>query len=211
MRIKKFVVGVMQTNCYAVIDEESKLCIIIDPGAEGERIIKALEAEEVIPFAVVLTHAHFDHMGAASRLTEKYNIPLVVGELETETLAKGEYNLSAMYPPLIEMSADCLLSDGERFEFGKLAFKTIFTAGHTPGGICLYFENEQVLFSGDTLFYASAGRTDFPGGSFNQLLKSLKSLSLLPDEVIVYPGHDAATKIGFEKKNNPYLSYEDEL
>lgn len=206
MEIKLEIVGNMQENTYFVIEEETKNAIIIDPGAEAEKLINIAEKNKLNLKYIVLTHAHFDHIGACQQIKEKFNIPIIAGEGEDILLENGKNNLSSVYGETIELKADKFLKDGEILKFGEnLEFKTIQTTGHTPGGICLYFENEKVLFSGDTLFYGSIGRTDFPYGNTKDLINSLNKLKNLPDETIVFSGHGNKTTIGTEKNINIYM------
>lgn len=206
MEIKLEIVGNMQENAYFVIEEETKNAIIIDPGAEAQKLINVVEKNNLNLKYIVLTHAHFDHIGACQEIKNKFNIPIVAGEGEDVLLENGRNNLSSVYGSTIEFKADIYLKDEEIFKFGEnLQFKTIQTTGHTPGGICLYFENEKVLFSGDTLFYGSIGRTDFPYGNTEDLMKSLNKLKKLPDETIVFAGHGDKTTIGAEKNINIYM------
>ena len=206
MKIKVEIVGAMQENTYFAIEEETNNAIIIDPGAEAEKLINIIEKEGLNLKYIVLTHAHFDHIGACAKIKEKFNVPIVLGEGEEVLLENGNNNLSSVYGETIELKGDKYLKDGEILKFGEnLEFKTIQTTGHTPGGICIYFEKDNVLFSGDTLFYGSIGRTDFPYGSSSDLIKSLDKLKKLPDETYVYSGHGPKTTIGTEKNINIYM------
>lgn len=208
MRLKSFVVSLMETNSYIVCNEDTNNGIIIDPGAEAERIIDFIKTEKINICAVVLTHAHFDHIGAASEIKEFTNAPVCICEKEEIIAENSKYNLSANYGVPLEFKADEILKDGNNYTFKDLTFNIIHTPGHTPGSCCIYFENEGVLFSGDTLFYQNVGRTDFYFGSMEDMLNSLNKLMKLDDNVIVYTGHGPKTSIGFERKHNPYLSAE---
>ncbi len=205
MRIKKIVVGEMEVNCYIIIDELSSECAIIDAGAEPQKIIDFIENEKLSPKAIILTHGHYDHIGACAEVMNRFNVPLVSGENESEILNSSVKNLSVIFGSNLTLNADMFLKDGDEYSIGALKFKTIATPGHTPGGICLYFENEGVLISGDTLFFGSVGRTDLYLGNTSDLLNSLKKLAKLSDDTIVYPGHGQQTTIKFEKENNPYV------
>ena len=183
MRIETIMVGQMGTNCYLAWDEESKRGFLVDPGEQADKIIRVCSRYEIKPEAILLTHGHFDHIMAAKKVKEYYQIPVYAGIHEEELLADAEKNLSAMW------------AEG---------FTVIETPGHTSGGVCYYIEKEHVLFAGDTLFFESYGRTDFPGGSMFSLIRSLgKKLFVLPDETDVYPGHGQVTSIGYEKTHNP--------
>lgn len=207
MEIKVEIVGgQMMQNAYFAIENETKNTIIVDPGAEPERLNRVIEQNNLKPKYIVLTHGHFDHIGACIELKEKYNIPIVIGEGEELLVEHPENNFSDRMGERISFKADISLKDGEVFKFGEnLGFKAIQTKGHTPGGICLYFEKEQVLFSGDTLFRGTVGRTDFPYGNSEELIASIGKLKLLPDETVVYCGHGDKTTIGTEKAKNPYM------
>lgn len=205
MRIKKIVVGEMEVNCYIIIDEASGQCAVVDPGAEPHKIIDFVENEKLTPKAVILTHGHYDHIGGCAEVMERFNLPLIAGESEDEILNSSRKNLSEVFGNNLALKADTYLKDGDEYSIGGLKFKTISTPGHTPGGICLYFENEGVLISGDTLFFCSVGRTDLYLGDTGVLLNSLSKLAKLPDGVAVYPGHGQQTTIEFEKQNNPYI------
>ncbi|MGN1318633.1 MAG: MBL fold metallo-hydrolase [Lachnospirales bacterium] len=206
MRLKLIVSPDMGENCYFVIDENTNDAIVIDPGAEGSRLINIVKNEDLKVKAICLTHCHFDHSGAAKELSKFTNAPVLICENE-EVIAESEINnLSAMFGNGFTVDYDRVLKDGEHFKFGNLEFKTILTPGHTPGSCSFYFEKEGVLFSGDTLFYMSLGRCDFPLGSSNDIISSIKNkLFTLPDDTVVYCGHNNNTTIGFEKANNPYI------
>lgn len=207
MRIKKMVVGELGANCYIIIDEESKDCIAVDIGAEPFKIIKFIEDEGLRLNSIVLTHGHYDHIGGCLEVKDRFKAPVIACQGEEVILKSCKNNLaSSMFGDDLVLNADIWLKDGDKYKFGSLEFTVIKTPGHTPGGMCLYFEKEGVLFSGDTLFFCSVGRTDFYLGDTDMLLDSLKRLAKLDDAVIVYPGHGQQTSIGFEKANNPYMS-----
>ncbi len=206
MRLKQFVSPDMGENCYFVIDEETNKAIVIDPGAQGEKLCSVIDAEEITVVAICLTHCHFDHAGAVMDIKRHTNAPIFICKGEEETAGSTVYNLSAMFGRPFTIPYDRVLEEGEKFSFGSLVFSTILTPGHTPGGGCFYFEKEGVLFSGDTLFCMSVGRTDFPGGSVSQLTDSIKNkLFTLPDNTRVYSGHGNDTTIGFEKEHNSFI------
>lgn len=196
----------MDTNGYIVFDEFTKDAIIIDPGAEENKFIDFIENEGLKPYAVILTHAHFDHIGAVSEIKRHFNIPLMICSGEEQVLENKNINMSAIYSEPIELKADRIFKDGEYISLGSLLFKVIITPGHTPGGGCFYFEEEKVLFSGDTLFCMSIGRSDFLLGSESDLINSIKNkLMILPDDVEVFSGHGPKTSIGYERKNNFFV------
>lgn len=200
------VVGYVQTNCYIVVDETTKECLIIDPGANAKQLLDEIEHRGFHPLAILLTHGHFDHAGEARELAKKYDIKIYAHDAERETLEDPNKNLSTMIQKRETYSADIYLENYQELSFGNFHIKVFHTPGHTPGGCCYYFEELGYLFSGDTLFAQSVGRTDFPGGSMSQIVRSIKEQLLrLPDETIVYPGHNEQTSIENERKNNPYL------
>lgn len=204
MRIETIMVGQMGTNCYLVWDEESKRGFLVDPGEQADKIIRVCSRYEIKPEAILLTHGHFDHIMAAKKVKEYYQIPVYAGIHEEELLADAEKNLSAMWAEGFTMKADDLVVDNQKIEIAGMKVTVIETPGHTSGGVCYYIEKEHVLFVGDTLFFESYGRTDFPGGSMFSLIRSLgKKLFVLPDETDVYPGHGQVTSIGYEKTHNP--------
>lgn len=193
--------GAIMTNCYMIYDEDKKEAIIIDPADNADYIADRLAEKGLKPVAVLFTHGHGDHIGAAEELRKKYAIKLYAHKDEDEVLKRPSYNLSAMMGFEAKITADVLLEDNQEIELGGIKFKVIHTPGHTPGGCCYYIESEKILFSGDTMFYSSYGRTDFPGGSESQLMHSIKDkLLILDDDVKVYPGHEMTTFIGDEKK-----------
>lgn len=207
MKLKALSVGCMETNGYIVSDEISNEGIVIDPGAEAYRFMRYIDENSINLRAVLLTHSHYDHIGACEEIRNKYDVPVMICENEEEVISNETNNLSAMLSekPIV-LKYDRVLKDGEKYSFGSLELVTINTPGHTPGSACYYFEKEGVLFSGDTLFCMSVGRTDFPLGSSEKIIESLGKLSALPDYVKVYPGHNMPTSIGQEKRMNPYMN-----
>lgn len=204
MKIETIHVGEMGTNCYLVWDETTTRGFLVDPGEQAEKIIRVCSRYQVTPEAVLLTHGHFDHIMAAKKIRRQYQIPVYAGIHEEELLADSEMNLSGMWAVPYTMKADKLVSDNEVLTIAGMELTVIETPGHTPGGVCYYNKKENVLFAGDTLFYESYGRTDFPGGSMFALIRSLRGkLFVLPEETDVYPGHGQATSIGYEKTHNP--------
>lgn len=204
-RIETLVLGMMATNCYLAVNKETKAALIIDPAAQPERIVQKIADLGAAPEAILLTHGHFDHTGAADALRKKYDIPVCALDKEQEILTDTGKNLSVMCGRGFTVSADRYFCDGESLELAGTSVKVLHTPGHTAGGACYYLEEEAVLFSGDTLFRCSVGRTDFPTGSMSRLHDSIhERLFVLPDETIVFPGHDQASEIGYEKRYNPY-------
>lgn len=206
MSIKRLVVGPLGSNCYLVADEETGEGIIIDPGEEGERILKVVKKKGIVPRYLINTHGHIDHIGANNYLKRKIEgIKLGIHEADARMLINTNENLANFTGgDFISLPADLLLKDGDEITLGKGHLKVIHTPGHTPGGICLLGRRE--VFTGDTLFTGSVGRTDFPGGSMELLMKSLREkLMVLPEETVIYPGHGETSTIGREKVSNPFI------
>ncbi len=207
MQVEHLAVGPVQTNCYLAINKETKEAIIIDPGDDADRIGMRLMQLEAKPVAILLTHGHFDHAGAAKTLAAQYDILVYAHEKEAETLEDSRMNLSGpLAGGATTYHVDVFLKDEQELTLAGLHIRVLFTPGHTPGGCCYYFPREDVLFSGDSLFCGSVGRTDFPGGSMRTLVDSVRNkLMSLPENTIVYPGHDIETTIEQERMYNPFL------
>ena len=206
LEIRSFVLGMVATNCYLAINKETKEALIIDPADNAPRIARELDKAGAHPVAILLTHGHFDHILAVDDLRDKYRIPVYCHKDEEEVLEKDALNMASMIGRLYSTKADVLLRDEEQLKLAGFDIIVFHTPGHTKGGVCYYLPEEQTLFSGDTLFCGSVGRTDFPTGSMITLIRSVKEkLFVLPDDVRVYPGHDMETSIGYEKRYNPFI------
>ena len=206
MKIEKFVLGSMGTNCYLIINEETKELIIIDPATCPDYVVSHVNSNGYIPRAIFLTHAHFDHVMGIDGWVKEFGIPVYLHEEEKKVLEDPELNLSGVFGASYSYSDVKCLKDGQELEVSGFIFKVIHTPGHTCGGCCYYCAEEGVLISGDTLFYQSVGRSDFPTGSMGTLVRSIKEkLFCLPEDVMVYPGHNDSTCIGDEKKYNPFV------
>lgn len=207
MEVKRLVLGLVRTNCYIVYTEDTKKAVIIDPAADSRRIMEEVSALGVTPEAVLLTHGHFDHMLAADSLRNAYRIPVCVLKEDAELLKDPEQNCSEQFLHMpYGTTADEELSDGQKLRFLEGALTVIATPGHTGGSGCYYAEKADILFSGDTLFQGSVGRTDLPTGRAAVLPVSIRQrLFVLPEHTLVLSGHGMETTIGEEKQNNPYV------
>jgi len=203
MTIRSLSVGPLGTNCYIVWDQNG-IAAVIDPGDEASRIMKTLDENGLVCKAVLLTHAHFDHMGALDELVKASGATVYCHREEQRALTDGGVNLSSVFgmfiPPVREAH---LLDEGDTVAVGEMTFTVLHTPGHTKGSCCYRLEN--TLFSGDTLFCESIGRTDFPGGSVYDMRGSLARLLALDGIECVYPGHDEPTTIEHERQYNPYV------
>ena len=209
MKIDCLALGAYETNCYVLRSSEVvKDCLIIDAGLGAHKLINFLHENVLNPIAVVLTHGHIDHIeGVAALRAEFPDIKVYIHKLDAEMLTEPYTNLSAMTgAPFSIEPADYLLEEKSIIEHDDIKLSVLHTPGHTPGGICLYCEDEGIAFTDDALFAESIGRTDFPNGNIEQLLQSIKEkLLTLPDETKVYSGHGPMTTIAHEKKYNPFL------
>ena len=206
MKIEQYCVGQVATNCYFAINGETKEMLVIDPGDSAKMLADKINQEGLKPQAILLTHGHFDHVLAAEELAGIFGVKIYAHEKEQDTLENPGKNVSLMVGGRDAYHADVYVKDGEVLELAGMKVKVLHTPGHTAGGCCYYLEEEGALFSGDTLFCQSVGRTDFPGGSMSEIVRSIKEkLMALPDEVRVYPGHMDLTTIGKERAYNPFL------
>ena len=206
MKIEKFVTGIISTNCYLVSNEETRQAVIVDPAAVPRALKETVEREGLQIEAVLLTHGHFDHMMGLDALMKLWQVPVYVEEEDQEILTDPRLNLSATYTAGYTFSGAQSVRDGQILSFAGYEFQVIHTPGHTRGGCCYYVASEHVLFSGDTLFQNSVGRTDFVNSSTSDLIRSIREKLLpLPDDTVVYPGHMGETTIGHERKYNPFL------
>lgn len=206
LHVIKMILGMVRTNCYLAVNDETEKCFIVDPADQAGEIERRIKELGVWPEVVLLTHGHFDHIGAASELKKKYGIPILAPEAEKELMEDSYQNLSSSFGKPFAVSADRFLKDGETISQAGFSIRVLHTPGHTKGGACYYLPEAGLVFSGDTLFYESVGRTDFPTGNAAVLRNSVKKLTEeLPENTLVYPGHEMATDIAHEKKHNPFL------
>lgn len=206
LKINQYVVGAVQTNCYFAINDETNETLIVDPGDNAKQLADRIRQEELKPVAVLLTHGHFDHAGGAAELAREFQIPVYAHEDEKETLEDPKLNVSWMMGKEEHFSADEFVTDEQELDLAGFHIRVLHTPGHTVGGCCYYLPYEDVVFSGDTLFCMSVGRTDFPKGSMSSIVRSIKEkLMVLPERTIVYPGHNDVTTIENERMYNPYI------
>jgi hydroxyacylglutathione hydrolase len=199
-------VGIFQENCYLYACPQTLEAVIIDPGDEAERILERIADLKLIPKYIINTHGHIDHIGAIDAVSEVYPVPLAIHPDDVHMYT--DERVARMYgrrAPLVQRKPDILLKEGDTFSFGTLTLEVLHTPGHTPGGVCLV-SRPYCVFSGDTLFYRSIGRTDFPGGNYEQLIRSIREkLYTLDDDLDVFPGHEIPTTILEEKHENPFV------
>ena len=195
-------------NCWFLVNEDRKEALVFDPGDEAERIRSYAEQKGWKIAGILLTHGHADHMGGAEELKRLTEAEIYALAEEEPLLKNGKTNLSVyIMRRVITMEADEYVRDGQELTLSGIRLKVLRTPGHTPGGCCFYCEEAGCVFAGDTLFQGSVGRSDFPGGSMSELVRSVKEkLFLLPDDTKVYPGHGEETTIAFEKQYNPFVS-----
>lgn len=206
LQILEYNVGDIGTNCYFLVNTDTKEMMIVDPGGDAPILKSRIAEMDLKPVAILLTHAHYDHAHHAKILKDTYQIPIYIHEAEKQTLTDVRMNVSAMFGKPETYEADVFLKDGQAFTLAGFEIVTLHTPGHTPGGACYYFKDQKVLVSGDSLFCGSVGRTDFPGGSMSSLVRSLKEkVMVLPRDTQVLPGHMMRTTIGQECEYNPYL------
>jgi len=204
MIIKRITVGPLQENCYIVGDEQTKQAIVIDPGDEPDRILEVIRDSNFQVSAVILTHAHFDHVGAAGDIKRTAGAKVLMNVADVE-LYKGVRDQAAFWGYEVDdlPEPDGFITEGDEVKAGALTFKVIQTPGHSPGGICLY--GEGVVFTGDTVFQGSVGRTDFHGGDAEKLKESFRRLINLPGDTIILSGHGGETTVEREKRENFFM------
>jgi len=207
MIIETFPTGPLQSNCTILGDEQSGEAIVVDPGDEAERIDSRLIKLGLKLKQILITHAHFDHVGAAADLKKLTGAPIFLNEADLPLLATvGEQASWMGMRPIETATPDEYLFDGRIVGLERYPAQVLATPGHTQGGVCLYFESLKLVIAGDTLFASSIGRTDLPGGDYSQIIHSIQSrLMVLPDDTKVITGHGPSTTIGIERRTNPFL------
>lgn len=206
MIVKVLPVGPIQTNCYVVGCEKTRLAAVIDPGDEAERILEVIQGSGLTVTHVLLTHAHFDHIAAVDEVMQATGAPLALHPDDLSLLNAGGGSIFfGIEPPPIP-DPTIRLAAGQEIPIGELTLHVLHTPGHTPGHVTFHEPNERVVFDGDVLFAQGIGRTDLPGGSYETLMRSItQQLMTLPDDTVVYSGHGPATTIGRERASNPWL------
>jgi glyoxylase-like metal-dependent hydrolase (beta-lactamase superfamily II) len=205
--VRMFTVGPVQENCFIVREKDAPNALIVDPGDEADRLLAALDDLKIETVeAILVTHTHFDHIGAVAPVARATRAPVYCPELETEILANINDYLWPGFGPFESYEADHTVGGGETLELAGLTIDVVFTPGHSPGHVTYAIAGEDALFSGDVLFQGSVGRVDLPGGDWPTLLASIEKLtSSYPPETTVYPGHMGITTLGRERATNPFL------
>lgn len=206
LQVRKMQVGQIFTNCYIISDADSGEAIIVDPGGNAEEIADFVVSDGLSVVGIVNTHCHIDHILSNGDLMDRYACPIMIHSADADGLTNPGRNLSALVAEdgFVSPAADRVLEDGDEIALGESVLKVLHTPGHTPGGICLFYDG--VLIAGDTLFAGGVGRCDLPGGSMDAEIESIKQrLMTLPDETAVLPGHGPDTTIGSERNSNPFL------
>ena len=204
---KALAVGLLEVNCYILGDEETKEAVVIDPGGDEAEILEVLKYHVLQLKTIIDTHGHFDHVDANQPLKDATGAPIAIHALDADMLAKPSAEAMFFTGNRLRLSqADVLLKEGDVLSFGKYRMKVLHTPGHTPGGISLVMEGDTLVYVGDLLFQGSIGRTDFPGGSFEDLINAVRTkIFPLGDNYTVFPGHGPVTTVGQERKYNPFF------
>jgi glyoxylase-like metal-dependent hydrolase (beta-lactamase superfamily II) len=204
IKVKKIISGSLEENCYAVYDSESLRAAIIDPGEDGKKVIFEMQKDKLKPELLINTHGHYDHVLSDDQVRFEFKIPLAIHEYEAQMLAGDYGNSSGSISFTVNVrEPEILLKDNQKVELSFTTFKVMHTPGHTKGSICLLFHG--FLITGDTLFAGTIGRTDFGGGSYEEILSSLFKIKKLKPPLVIYPGHGSNTTLTNEIRHNPYL------
>jgi len=211
MEMYSITVGPIQENCYFLIGDHENDTIIFDPGAQAEDIMEIIEENQLHPIAIVLTHAHYDHIGALEAIREKYDVPVYQNPIEKEWLLDPELNGSANNPnvPDVKLSkeADVFFGEMGAYQIGEFSFEMQHIPGHSPGSTVFIFRENGFAVVGDVIFKGSVGRSDLPGGSHAALMEGIKKyIVTLPEEIVLFPGHGEPTTVGSEIFSNPFLN-----
>ena len=205
MKYEVIVVGALETNCYLVSCHETQECAVVDPAAEADKIFALIAKKELKPVVILNTHGHIDHIGANRDMKERFGIPLRIHSLDGHMLGNEQQSeLSFFLQAKSSPPADSFFKDGEKIKIGSSSLQVLHTPGHSPGSVS--FIGDSFVLSGDTLFCGGVGRTDLPGGNWEEMENSLKNKILtLPEEMVVLPGHGPSTFVGQEKNTNPFI------
>lgn len=203
---KALMVGLLEVNCYILGDEETKEAVVIDPGGDEDEILEVVQHHGFSLKYIIDTHGHFDHVDANQPLKDATSAQIAIHQLDAAMLQRANEAIFFTGKPMRSSEADVLLKEGDTLTFGKHRLQVLHTPGHTPGGISLVLEGTNLVYVGDTLFAGSIGRTDFPGGDYDTLIRGVREkLFTLGDHFIVYPGHGPVTTIAQERKYNPFF------
>lgn len=209
MKYYQLPLGPLGTNCY-IVENDKKECVIFDPGEEGKKLVQFIKDKSLKPLAVLLTHAHFDHIGALDEVREAFEVDAYIHKKEDKWLSDATLNGSNLFmmgKSISQKKAEKIISNEGTITIEGFRFEVFETPGHSPGSVSYYMRDEGYLFSGDVLFKGSVGRTDLPGGSMDVLMKSIHSkLMILPENTIVFPGHGELTLLQDEMESNPFLN-----
>ncbi|ASB88378.1 MBL fold metallo-hydrolase [Bacillus sonorensis] len=208
MKWRRMPLGPIQTNAY-ILSNDDGTCLIFDPGSEAGKLNAYIKEKGLTPLAVLLTHAHFDHIGAVDKVRKEWNIPVYVHENEAEWLTDPSLNGSALLTgqQITAEKADRLIDEENELKIGSFKLQVLFTPGHSPGSVSYYVQEENMIISGDVLFKGSVGRTDLPGGNHDVLMDSIhKKLLSLPEETLVLSGHGPETDLMTEQEQNPFIN-----
>lgn len=209
MIIRSIEVGPFAANCYVLVCPSTREAAVIDPGGDAPVILQVILQERAKVKYIINTHGHVDHVGANAQVKSATNAEILIHEKDAPMLTNPARNLAILSPVVIrQVPADRTLKEGDEIEFGEIKMEVIHTPGHTPGSISL--KTDKIIFTGDTLFAGSIGRTDFPGGSYEQIMESIKNkIATLGDDYKVFPGHGPSTSVGYERVSNPFLQGDD--